>query len=56
MQQWSMLFETNSNTQSAVLAEAIHSLRYQEKKGKSSCLIKAGQGIALFTKRISHGK
>ena len=27
MQQWSMLFETNSNTQSAVLAEAIHSLR-----------------------------
>ena len=53
MQQWSMLFETNSNTQSAVLAEAIHSLRYQEKKGKSSCLIKAGQGIAYLQKELA---
>lgn len=32
MQQWTMLFETNSNTQSAVLSEAIRSLRYQQKK------------------------
>lgn len=31
MQQWSILFETNGNTQSAVLSEAIRSLRYQNK-------------------------
>lgn len=53
MQQWSMLFETNSNTQSAVLAEAIHSLRYQEKNGQSSCLIKAGQNIAYLQKELA---
>ena len=37
MQQWSMLFETNSNTQSAVLAEAIQSLRCQQKRGCLKC-------------------
>lgn len=31
MSQWSILFETNGNTQGAVLSEAIRSLRYQYK-------------------------
>lgn len=53
MQQWSMLFETNSNTQSAVLAEAIHSLRYQQKRGQSSCLVKAGQNIAQLQQQLA---
>ena len=53
MQQWSMLFETNSNTQSAVLAEAIHSLRYQRKVGSSVCLTKAGQNIATIQQQLS---
>lgn len=48
MQQWSMLFETNSNTQNAVLAEAIKSLRYQRKIGQSSYLKKEGVDIALM--------
>ena len=53
MQQWSMLFETNSNTQSAVLAEAIHSLRYQQKNGQTSCLVKAGQNIAQLQQELA---
>lgn len=53
MQQWSMLFETNSNTQSAVLAEAIRSLRYQKKIGQASCLIKAGQNIAHLQQELA---
>jgi len=53
MQQWSMLFETNSNTQSAVLAEAIQSLRYQQKMGQSICLKKAGQNIAQMQQQLS---
>lgn len=48
MQQWSMLFETNSNTQNAVLAEAIKSLRYQRKIWQSSYLKKEGVDIALM--------
>lgn len=46
MQQWAMLFETNSNTQSAVLSEAIQSLRYQRKNGQTTYLKKAGEDIA----------
>lgn len=53
MQQWSMLFETNSNTQSAVLAEAIHSLRYQQKNKQTSCLTKAGQNIAKLQQQLA---
>lgn len=53
MQQWAMLFETNSNTQSAVLAEAIHSLRYQQKNGRSSFLKKDGQNIAQMQQELA---
>lgn len=53
MQQWSMLFETNSNTQSAVLAEAIRSLRYQHKEGQNSCLVKSGQKIAQLQQKLA---
>ena len=57
MQQWSMLFETNSNTQSAVLAEAIKSLCYQWKIGEDSYLIKVEKEIAdLQQKLASVGK
>lgn len=46
MQQWSMLFETNSNTQGAVLSEGIQSLRYQMKRGQTVPFTKVGQNIA----------
>lgn len=53
VQQWSILFETNSNTQSAVLAEAIHSLRYQKKNGQDFCLIKVGESIAQLQQQLA---
>lgn len=53
MQQWSMLFETNSNTQSAVLSEAIQSLRYQRKNGQTTYLKKDGENIAQIQQQLS---
>lgn len=53
MQHWSMLFETNTNTQSAVLAEAIRSLRFQQKNGQSSCLTKVGKNIAQLQQDLA---
>ena len=53
MQQWSMLFETNSNTQSAVLAEAIQSLRYQQKNKKTTFLKKADENIAQIQQQLA---
>lgn len=53
MQQWAMLFETNSNTQSAVLSEAIHSLRYQQKNGQTTFLKKAGENIAQLQQQLA---
>ena len=53
MQQWSMLFETNSNTQGAVLSEAIQSLRYQMKNGQNTPLIKNGQNMAIIQQMLS---
>ena len=53
MQQWSMLFETNSNTQGAVLSEAIQSLRYQMKCGQVVPLTKVGQNIAAVQQMLT---
>lgn len=53
MQQWSMLFETNSNTQSAVLSESIQSLRYQNKAGESAVFVKVGKNIAEVQQNIA---
>ena len=53
IQQWAMLFETNSNTQGAVLSEAIQSLRYQHKNGKSTYLNKVGESIVGIQQAIS---
>lgn len=53
IQQWALLFETNSNTQGAVLSEAIQSLRYQHKNGKSTYLNKVGENIAGIQQAIS---
>lgn len=53
MQQWSMLFETNNNTQGAVLSEAIQSLRYQMKSGKDVPFTKVGQNIATVQKALA---
>lgn len=53
MQQWSILFETNSNTQGAVLAEAIRSLRYQQKKGHTTYLNKNGKDIAQMQQQLT---
>ena len=53
MQQWAMLFETNSNTQSAVLSEAIHSLRYQQKNGQTTYLKKDGENISQMQQQLA---
>ncbi|MDD6005047.1 MAG: DUF87 domain-containing protein [Firmicutes bacterium] len=53
MQQWSMLFETNSNTQGAVLSEAIQSLRYQMKCGQAVPFTKVGQNIAAVQQMLA---
>ncbi len=53
MQQWAMLFETNSNTQGAVLAEAIRSLRYQKKHNQTTCLTKTGKNIAILQQQLA---
>lgn len=46
-------FETNSNTQSAVLSEAIHSLRYQQKNGQTTFLKKDGENIAQMQQQLA---
>lgn len=53
MQQWSMLFETNSNTQGAVLSEAIQSLRYQMKCGQAVPFAKVGQNMATVQQMLA---
>lgn len=53
MQQWSMLFETNSNTQGAVLSEAIQSLRYQMKHGQTMPFIKEGKNMAVVQQMMA---
>ena len=45
MQEWEKLFETTSNSQGAVLAEAITSLRYMHKTGQDKCFYKVGEDI-----------
>ncbi len=53
MQQWSILFETNGNTQSAVLSEAIRSLRYQNKIGDNTIYKKDGENIQCVQQNLS---
>lgn len=53
MQQWAMLFEANGNTQGPVLAEAIRSLRYQQKNGQNTYLKKDGQEIAYVQQELA---
>lgn len=53
MQQWSILFEANNNTQGAVLAEAIRSLRYQQKNGQTTYLNKDGESIAQIQQQLT---
>ena len=45
MQEWERLFETTSNSQGAILAEAITSLRYMHKTGQDKCFYKVGEDI-----------
>jgi len=45
MQQWEKLFETKSNSEGAVLAEAITSLRYMKKIGENTFYAKIGEDI-----------
>ncbi len=45
MQQWEKLFETGSNSEGAVLAEAITSLRYMRKIGEDTYYQKIGEDI-----------
>lgn len=53
MQQWSILFETNGNTQGAVLSEAIRSLRYQNKIGGNTIYKKDGENIQCVQENLS---
>ena len=45
MQEWERLFETTSNSQGAILAEAITSLRYMHMTGQDKCFYKVGEDI-----------
>jgi len=53
MQQWSILFETNGNTQSAVLSEAIRSLRFQNKISANTIYKKNGENIHCVQQDLS---
>lgn len=53
IQQWSILFETNGNTQSAVLSEAIRSLRYQNKVTTKTVYKKDGKDIQCVQEDLS---
>ena len=53
LQQWSILFEANGNTQGATLSEAIQSLRYQHKNGFDTVLTKNGKSIQDVQGKIS---
>lgn len=53
LQQWSILFEANGNTQGATLSEAIQSLRYQHKNGFDAVLTKNGKSIQDVQGKIS---
>nr|WP_294486967.1 helicase HerA-like domain-containing protein [uncultured Anaerosporobacter sp.] len=53
MHQWSILFETNGNTQSAVLSEAIRSLRYQNKITAPTIYKKDGANIQSVQQDLS---
>lgn len=44
-QQWEILFETNDNTQGAILSEAMNSLRFQEQEELEGLYIKAGKTV-----------
>ena len=53
MQQWEKLFETTSNSQGAIMAEAITSLRYMNKIGESGPLYKVGEDIDAIQEAIA---
>ena len=53
MEQWCILFDTNTNTQGAVLYEAIHSLRYQHGRKDDDILIKSGKSIKSITENLN---
>lgn len=53
MQQWSILFDANNNTQGAVLSQAIQALRYQRKNGYSDYFKKVGENIAQVQQKLA---
>jgi len=53
MHQWAILFETNENTQGAVLSEAIRALRYQNKISSSTVYKKVGESIQSVQQNLS---
>lgn len=53
MHQWSILFETNGNTQSAVLSEAIRSLRYQAKISSNEAYKKVGKAVQTVQENLA---
>ena len=53
MQEWERLFETTSNSQGAILAEAITSLRYMHKTGQDKVFYKVGEDIEEVQEALS---
>jgi hypothetical protein len=53
MSQWERIFETNENTQGAILSKAIQSLRYQKKKNQSKVLVKDGKSVIAINSKIA---
>jgi len=53
MRQWAILFQTNENTQGAVLSDAIKSLQYQKKNHLDGCYIKENKMIISVKNNMS---
>lgn len=56
LSQWAILFEANSNSQPAVLADAIVSLRYQNQIGKKNTFVKDGRSVSSVHGYLSQVK
>lgn len=53
LSQWAILFEANNNSQPAVLADAIVSLRYQNQIGEKTTFVKNGKSVSTVQSNLS---
>lgn len=53
MAQWELIFETNENSQGAILGKAIQALRYQNKNGNKGPLNKEGEFVKEINDKLA---